>query len=155
MKKKKSTDQKNWIWLISVFLLSIVGAISFIKSPYFDLVQVNGLAPAFHFNLITQSSIFGGCLFAGLGILISVIEIDRIKRLWDNHYLDNLYRSAVIGMTANLITVVAAESLVFLKFSEQVSRFLVNIEVVSSFIGIVFFAWSVKYLFYIVLRTKK
>lgn len=62
-------------------------------------------------------------MFAGLGILISVIEIDRIKRLWDNHYLDNLYRSAVIGMTANLITVVAAESLVFLKFSEQVSRF--------------------------------
>lgn len=94
-------------------------------------------------------------MFTGISILISVIDKERIKRLWDNNYLDNLYRSAFVGMLANIVTIVAAFLLIFLKIDKQVVNILIKIEITTLIIGIVFFAWCIKHLIFIISKLKK
>lgn len=95
------------------------GSIILFKSPFFDISKFERLDPDFHYNAISMSAIIGGFLFTGISILISVIDKERIERLWNNSYLDNLYRSAFVGMIANVITIIVAFSLVFLDISQK------------------------------------
>lgn len=118
------TKLKNWIWIGLVLVLSIGVSIILFKSAFFDISKFEELAPDFHYNAISMSAIIGGFLFTGISILISVIDKERIERLWNNSYLDNLYRSAFVGMIANIITIIVAFSLVFLDNSLKSGRHL-------------------------------
>lgn len=149
------TKRKNWIWMVIVFLLSVGGSVCLVCSKFFDINQFDCLVPDFHYNAISMSAIIGGFLFTGISILISVIDKERIKRLWDNNYLDNLYRSAFVGMLANIVTIVAAFLLIFLKIDKQVVNILIKIEITTLIIGIVFFAWCIKHLIFIISKLKK
>lgn len=146
------TKRKNWIWLCIVLLLSIGGSIALFKSPLFDIAKFNGLTPDFHYNAISLSAIIGGFLFTGISILISVIDKDRIKRLWDCNYLDNLYRSAFVGMIANVATIIVAFLLVFLNIGPKANDLFIKIEITTLIVGIVFFAWCIKHLIFIISR---
>lgn len=148
------TKLKNWIWLGIVLLLSIGGSFFLIQSPLFDIAKFDYLAPDFHYNAISMSAIIGGFLFTGISILISVIDKERIKRLWDNNYLDNLYRSAFVGMIANVTTIIVAFLLVFLDTGEQVMNILIEIEITTLIIGIVFFVWCIKHLIFVISKLK-
>ena len=148
------TKLKNWIWLCLVLVLSIGVSIILFKSPFFDISKFEGLTPDFHYNAISMSAIIGGFLFTGISILISAIDKDRIKRLWDNNYLDNLYRSAFVGMIANVITIIVAFSLVFLDIPSKAEDIFVKIEIAALIIGIVFFVWCIRYLFFIISNLK-
>lgn len=101
-----------------------------------------------------MSAIIGGFLFTGISILISVIDKERIERLWNNSYLDNLYRSAFVGMIANIITIIVAFSLVFLDIPSKAEDIFVEIEIAALIIGVVFFAWCIKYLLFIISKLK-
>ena len=148
------TKLKNWIWLGIVLLLSIGVSIVLFKSPLFDISKFEELAPDFHYNAISLSAIIGGFLFTGISILISVIDKDRIKRLWDCNYLDNLYRSAFVGMIANVATIIAAFLLVFLNTCPKANDLLVKIEITTLIVGIVFFAWCIKHLIFVISKLK-
>ena len=148
------TKLKNWIWLGIVLLLSIGVSIVLFKSPLFDISKFEELAPDFHYNAISLSAIIGGFLFTGISILISVIDQDRIKRLWDCNYLDNLYRSAFVGMIANVATIIAAFLLVFLNICPKANDLLVKIEITTLIVGIVFFAWCIKHLIFVISKLK-
>lgn len=148
------TKLKNWIWLGSVLLLSIGVSIILFESPVFDIRKIEELAPDFHYNAISMSAIIGGFLFTGISILISVIDKERIGRLWNNNYLDNLYRSAFVGMIANVITIIAAFSLAFLDFCQNTEFLLIRIEITTLIIGIVFFAWCIKHLIFVISKLK-
>ena len=148
------TKLKNWIWLGIVLLLSIGVSIVLFKSPLFDISKFEELAPDFHYNAISLSAIIGGFLFTGISILISVIDKDRIKRLWDCNYLDNLYRSAFVGMIANVATIIVAFLLVFLNICPKANDLLVNIEITTLIVGIVFFAWCIKHLIFVISKLK-
>lgn len=124
------------------------------KSPLFDISKFEELAPDFHYNAISLSAIIGGFLFTGISILISVIDKDRIKRLWDCNYLDNLYRSAFVGMIANVATIIVAFSLVFLNICSKAYDILVKIEITTLIVGIVFFAWCIKHLIFVISKLK-
>lgn len=145
---------KNWIRLGIVLLLSIGGAVVLIRSPLFDIAKFDGLAPDVHYNAISMSATIGGFLFTGISILISVIDKERIKRLWDNSYLDNLYRSAFVGMIANVTTIIVAFLLVFLNVEKQMVNILIDIEITSLIVGIVFFAWCIKHLIFVISKLK-
>ena len=145
---------KNWIWLGIVLLLSIGVSIVLFKSPLFDISKFEELAPDFHYNAISLSAIIGGFLFTGISILISVIDKDRIKRLWDCNYLDNLYRSAFVGMIANVATIIVAFLLVFLNICPKANDLLVKIEITTLIVGIVFFAWCIKHLIFVISKLK-
>ena len=148
------TKLKNWIWLGIVLLLSIGVSIVLFKSPLFDISKFEELAPDFHYNAISLSAIVGGFLFTGISILISVIDKDRIKRLWDCNYLDNLYRSAFVGMIANVATIIVAFLLVFLNICPKANDLLVKIEITTLIVGIVFFAWCIKHLIFVISKLK-
>ena len=148
------TKLKNWIWLGIVLLLSIGVSIVLFKSPLFDVSKFEELAPDFHYNAISLSAIIGGFLFTGISILISVIDKDRIKRLWDCNYLDNLYRSAFVGMIANVATIIVAFLLVFLNICPKVNDLLVKTEITTLIVGIVFFAWCIKHLIFVISKLK-
>ena len=148
------TKLKNWIWLGIVLLLSIGVSIVLFKSPLFDISKIEELAPDFHNNAISLSAIIGGFLFTGISILISVIDKDRIKRLWDCNYLDNLYRSAFVGMIANVATIIVAFLLVFLNICPKANDLLVKIEITTLIVGIVFFAWCIKHLIFVISKLK-
>lgn len=148
------TKLKNWIWLGIVLLLSIGVSIALFKSPLFDVSKFEELAPDFHYNAISLSAIIGGFLFTGISILISVIDKDRIKRLWDCNYLDNLYRSAFVGMIANVATIIVAFLLVFLNICPKANDLLVKIEITTLIVGIIFFAWCIKHLIFVISKLK-
>lgn len=148
------TKLKNWIWIGLVLVLSIGVSIILFKSAFFDISKFEELAPDFHYNAISMSAIIGGFLFTGISILISVIDKERIERLWNNSYLDNLYRSAFVGMIANIITIIVAFSLVFLDIPSKAEGIFVEIEIAALIIGVVFFAWCIKYLLFIISKLK-
>ena len=148
------TKLKNWIWIGLVLVLSIGVSIILFKSAFFDISKFEELAPDFHYNAISMSAIIGGFLFTGISILISVIDKERIERLWNNSYLDNLYRSAFVGMIANIITIIVAFSLVFLDIPSKAEDIFVEIEIAALIIGVVFFAWCIKYLLLIISKLK-
>lgn len=148
------TKLKNWIRLGLVLLLSIGGAIVLIRSPFFDITKIDSLAPDFHYNAISMSATIGGFLFTGISILISVIDKERIKRLWDNSYLDNLCRSAFVGMIANITTIIAAFLLIFIDADKQVVNILIDVEITTLIVGIVFFAWCIKHLIFVISKLK-
>lgn len=148
------TKLKNWIRLGIVLLLSIGGAVLLIRSSLFDITKFDSLAPDFHYNAISMSATIGGFLFTGISILISVIDKERIKRLWDNSYLDNLYRSAFVGMLANITTIITAFLQIFLNIKEQVASALIDIEITSLIVGIVFFTWCIKHLILLISKLK-
>lgn len=148
------TKLKNSIRLGVVLLFSIVGAILLIRSPFFDVTKLESLGPDFHYNAISMSATIGGFLFTGISILISVIDKERIKRLWDNNYLDNLYRSAFVGMIANITTIIVAFLLIFLNAEKKIVNFLVNIEITTLVVGIIFFAWCIKHLIFVISKLK-
>ncbi|RPF47840.1 hypothetical protein EDD70_0640 [Hydrogenoanaerobacterium saccharovorans] len=148
------TKLKNWLKLGMVLILSVGISLSLFHCSYFDTKQIELLAPDFHYNAISMSAIIGGFLFTGISILISAIDKERIKRLWNNNYLDNLYRSAFIGMISNVITIISAFILLFIDFTYNIKQILIQVEIATLIIGIIFFAWCIKRLIFIISKLK-
>ena len=149
------TNKKNWRIFIIILLLSIAVPILLIR---FSLINVDGivsLGSDFHYNIISMSAIIGGFLFTGISILISAIDKERIQRLWQNNYLDNLYRAAFVGMIANVLTVISAVAFLCAVHTEKAGVFLIKVEFITLFIGLVFFIWSIKHLIFIITRMRK
>jgi len=146
--------RRNWIKLIIVLLLSIAGAIMLFLFSVIDIVKIRDLGSDFQYNAISTSAIIGGFLFTGISILISAIDKDRIKRLWENNYLDNLYRAAFVGMISNVITIIAAITDICINVPEKIENILFCVETTGLIVGIVFFSWCIKKLISIISKLK-
>ena len=146
--------RRNWIKLIIVLLLSIAGAFLLFHFSVIDVVKIRDLGSDFQYNAISTSAIIGGFLFTGISILISAIDKERIKRLWENNYLDNLYRAAFVGMISNVITIVAAIADLCLNVPEKIENTLYCVEIIGLIVGIVFFLWCIKKLISIISKLK-
>ena len=149
------TNKKNWRIFIIILLLSIAVPILLLR---FSLINVDGivsLGSDFHYNMISMSAIIGGFLFTGISILISAIDKERIQRLWQNNYLDNLYRAAFVGMIANVLTIITAVAFLCAVHTEKAGVLLIKVEFITLFIGLVFFIWSIKHLLFIITRMGK
>lgn len=79
---------------------------------------------------------------------------DRIKRLWDNNYLDNLYRSAFAGMISNVITIILSFTFLFCDICDKLDDYLLSVEITSLIVGVVCFAWCIKRLITLILKLK-
>ena len=148
------TKQKGWIILTVVLGLSILLSGVLIATNVISIKKIEALGDDFQYNAISMSSIIGGFLFTGIGILISVIDKDRIKRLWDNNYLDNLYRSAFAGMISNVITIILSFTFLFCDICDKIDDYLLSIEITSLIVGLVCFAWCIKRLITLILKLK-
>lgn len=146
------TKKKNWLKLISVCVFSILFSILIFWKGIIDVEKIALLGEDFQYNIITMSATIGGFLFTGVGILISAIDKPHIKRLWDNYYLDNLYRAAFLGITSNIVTIISA----FMFICEIMTKYqyLIYVEITSLIIGIIFFCWCIKKLLSIMKKMK-
>ena len=149
------TKKKNWRNFIIILLLSIVVPFLLFRFSLIDIEGIVALGADFHYNMISMSAIIGGFLFTGISILISAIDKERIQRLWQNNYLDNLYRAAFVGMIANVLTIIAAVLFLCAIQTEKTGIILIKAEFVTLFVGLVFFIWSIKHLLFIITRMRK
>ena len=148
------TNKKNWRNLIIILLLSIGVPLLLICLELINTDSIVALGADFHYNMISMSAIIGGFLFTGISILISAIDKERIRRLWQNNYLDNLYRAAFVGMISNVLTIIAAVIYLCANHNEKFGIILINAEFVTLVVGLVFFVWSIKHLIFIISRMK-
>jgi len=93
-------------------------------------------------------------LFTGVSILISAIGNKRIERLWDHNYLNNVSRAAMVGICANVATILAALATLFLVLEEKVQLLVIRIEIITTLVSLIFFIWSVLDLVFILSRMK-
>ena len=144
--------RKNWAKLVVVCFLAIIFSIFIFWQDIINVKDLEDLGADFQYNIITMSATIGGFLFTGVGILISAIDKPHIKRLWDNYYLDNLYRSAFLGIISNIISIISA-FLILCKTFESV-KYLIYVEITSLIVGMIFFCWCIKKLISIIRRMK-
>lgn len=148
-------NKKNWIKITLVLVLSIVFSCIIVNTNLINITAVVEETTEFQYNLISMSSIIGGFLFTGISILISTIDKERIKRLWDNHYLDNLYRSAFVGMISNVLTIFVSFLYLVCHLSTELKLVIIRIEIILVFVGLVFFVWCIKFLVSIISKLRE
>lgn len=146
--------RRNLVVFCVSIIIPIVLSIILFKLSVVDIDGIILEGKSFQYNVISYSAIIAGFLFTGISILISAIDKERIKRLWDNHYLDNLYRSAMLGIMMNVVSITLALSLAVCCISESIIIWLLRIEVTAIVIGLVQFVWCVNQLFKIVRKLK-
>ena len=153
-KQKSKVERNNWIVLSIILLISLGATIGLTFTPLVDLKQIKELCKDFQYNLISTSATIGGFLFTGVSILISAIGNERIERLWEHNYLNNVYRAAAVGIAANVVTILAALATVFLVLEESVQLLIIRTEIISVLISLIFFICSVFDLVFILSRMK-
>lgn len=146
------TKIKNWVKFILVCFFSLSFSVVLFYKGIIDAEKLIGLNEDFQYNIITMSATIAGFLFTGVGLLISAIDKPHIKRLWDNNYLDNLYRAAFIGIISNIVSIISA-FIYLCNIIEQV-KYLIYVEVSSLVLGLVFFCWCIEKLVSIIKKMK-
>ena len=153
-KKISPVDRRNWIILSVVLVLSLGATILLTFTSLVDVTKIKELGNDFQYNLISTSATIGGFLFTGVSILISAIGNKRIERLWDHNYLNNVYRAAIVGLAANVATILAALAMLFLMLEEKAQLIIIRIEIVTVLTSVIFFIWSVLDLVFVLSRMK-
>lgn len=148
------TSLFNWLKFVGVLLVSLVSSILLSFSSLVNIEKILELGNDLQYNLIATSATIGGFLFTGISILISAISNKRIERLWDNKYLDNVYRAAFVGILANILTILSAIAMVFLTLEINIQAVCMRVEIVCVLCSLVFFAWCVLDLVFILTRMK-
>jgi hypothetical protein len=157
VKEMSPIERKNWIILVVVLVLSLASTTFLTYSSLVDLKAIRELGNDIQFNLISTSATIGGFLFTGVSILISAIGNKRIERLWDHNYLNNVYRAATVGISANVATLLSALAMLFLVLEEKVQLAIIRIEIIAILTSVIFFIWSVLDLVFILscMKNKK
>lgn len=148
------TNVFNWLKFIGVLTVSLLSSIFLSFTSLVDIEEILKLGNDLQYNLIATSATIGGFLFTGISILISAISNKRIERLWDNKYLDNVYRAAFVGILANILTILSAVAMVFLSLGDKVKTAVIRVELVCVLCSLVFFTWCVLDLVFILTRMK-
>jgi hypothetical protein len=147
-------QKKNWLKLIAITIITIALVLFLIYKNYVDINQIILMGNDYQYNAISLSSIIGGFLFTGIGILISAIDKERIKRLWEHNYLDNLYRSSFGGILCNIFTIILTFAYLCLTLSDTTKNIIICCQTILIVLGLVYFVWCVKQLLFILKRMK-
>lgn len=94
-------------------------------------------------------------MFTGISILISAIDKEQVKRLWDYNYLDDMYWAAFIGIAHNMISIVSALGMILLDVPEKIQIILAKTEIGTIIIGLVFFLWSLRQMIFVIAQLKE
>lgn len=149
---RKSTELVKFF--MGLFLAVLVSAVlTFL--PWIDLKEVLLLGKDLQFNLISTAATIGGFLFTGMSIFLTTIENRRVKRLWENHYLDNIYRVAIVGIICNVLTIIAALAMVVITMDEVIQFWFIRTEIFLILVSLIFFVWNVFDLVFVLSKMKK
>lgn len=145
--------KRNIIELIAVELLSILIAVGLF---WFSILTVDGISKLesdVHYNIISLSAVISGFLFTGISVLVASIDKDRISRLWNCNYLDNLYHSAFLGILFLMLTLLFAFSVLY--SHGAFFSFRIYLEIGCLISGFLYFGLCLKYLYLMISRLKE
>lgn len=135
------------ILLLSIFLV-------FCSQSMINYEHLLNDVSDFCFNMISCNSIIAGFIFTGLSILISIIDKERIKRLFDNDYLDNFYKNAIFGILFNIISIFLSFTFLLFLLEEEIALITVNL-ILASFLGSLFcFIFTIIKLYLLIKKLK-
>ena len=148
--------KRNLFLFVIVFVAVIVIVYLLLSKGIIDINKVKQQGSDFHYSIISLAAVIGGFLFTGIGILISALSNERVKRLWDNNYLDNLYRTAFAGILGNVIAIIFAIIILSAPIvNDQTIEKMIIIELEAILVGIFYFLWCIYYLRFIITRLKE
>ena len=147
--------RRNCIMLGSVTIGTIIITAILMKSDIISITMINKLGKDFQYNLLSFSGVLAGFLFTGVGILISAIDKERIKRLWYNRYLDNLYHCAALGILCSIFTILTVFSELFCTFSKEIQKKILEFQVLFIILGMVYFIWCTYMLIGFISKMRK
>lgn len=145
--------RRNVIRLILLMLLAFIIAILGLK--FIDLKKIIDQGDDFHYSVISFSVTLSGFLFTNIGILISAISNEGVKRLWDNEYLDDLYYSNIVGIIASILSLVLAIIQIWYAISISIVKWLIRGEILCQAIAIIFFVWCIYRIISVLSKLKK
>ena len=154
MRNISKVSLRNILKLIIVTAITVVVTILLFISPILNSSDIMALGNDFQFNLLNFSSVIAGFLFTGIGILISAIDKERIARLWNHHYLDNLYYCAVFGIIANILDIVLVFVVVCFRLSKEANRYIICAQTLFATLGLVYFVWCTLKLMKLISRMR-
>ena len=147
--------KRNITTMTFLTIITIVIAIALLKKNIINVANIIELGTDFQYNIMNFSGVLAGFLFAGIGILISSIDRKRIKRLWDYHYLDNMYYSAAGGIFACIINIVVALFLICGKVNMIVIKWVVMLEIMLILLSMAYFGYCTIRLFKLISKLKE
>lgn len=136
--KKKNYYRRNKSNIFLLFVLAVIAYLSF----YFDIFETLSVKANFHINILTINSVFAGFLFTSLGIMISILDKERISKLDKAGYMDNYFNAIYIGLFFHIISIIMSLVLIIAP-GVDVYNLLSKIEQVSLFMGVSFFIKSI------------
>ncbi len=85
-RSKKLTYKNNYLYKCLSYVLLYI-AIFIFFSQYFSITKIKQKIDIF----VTVSATLSGFVFAGLAIILALMEFEHIKNLFKNNFLDNLF----------------------------------------------------------------
>lgn len=144
--------RKNLIHII-IFLF-VNAALSLGVYNFADFNKIMSMGNDFHFNMISAASIIGGFLFTGLGVLLGAIDNERVRRIWDHHYLDNFYRISIFGIAFDVITIFLAIIILCFDIPTNIIKYMLSAELSLIVSGLLSFTLGIKDLAFIIKQLK-
>lgn len=124
---------KYVITLLLVLAISIVVAISVGND------RIISLSSEFHYALLTTGATLLGFIITDISVLFACMENAIIKRLWQNHYLDNTFR-VVLTEAASCLMMITA-SIGCLIFENLIAKYILKwVEIISLFQSLIYLA---------------
>src|SRR5699024_8768656 len=125
----------------NIFLLCVLVTVAYF-SFYFDVFQTLNVDTDFHIKILTINSVFAGFLFTSLGIMISILDKERITRLDKAGYMDNYFNAIYIGLFFHILSI-SMSLLLIITPGIDIHELMAKIEQISLFMGVAFFVKSV------------
>jgi len=137
-RKRKNYYRRNKSNIFLFCFLIIVAYLSF----YFDLFQTVNVTIDFHIKILTINSVFAGFLFTSLGIMISILDKERIAKLDKAGYMDNYINAIYIGLFFHVFSISMSLILIIIP-RVDVYGFFTKTEQITLFMGVAFFVKSI------------
>ncbi|OYD06120.1 hypothetical protein [Paludifilum halophilum] len=135
-KKKKHFRRNKWNILWGIIVL-----IAWFTAIKFDFIMNARLDQKSHLNILKISALFAGFLYTSLGIMVGMLEKQRIEKLNRAGYMDNYFNAIYISIGAHIIAILL--SVINIMSKSGLIPLFSLIEQLALVAGIIFFAKSV------------
>ncbi|WP_080872536.1 hypothetical protein [Oceanobacillus timonensis] len=136
--KKKNYYRRNKSNILLLVLLVMIAYLCF----YYDVFQTLSVETDFHVRILTINSVFAGFLFTSLGIMISILDKERILKLDKAGYMDNYFNAIYIGLFFHVLSISMSLLLIIIPGIDN-HGFLIRTEQIFLFMGVSFFVKSI------------
>jgi hypothetical protein len=138
MKKKKNHFRRNK-WNI---LWAVIVIIAWFVAIKFEFISNESLDQKAHLNVLQISALFAGFLYTSLGIMVGMLEKQRIAKLNKAGYMDNYFNAIYISIGAHIIAVLLSVLNIISSKTNHIPMISL-IEQLALVAGIIFFVKSV------------